>query len=60
MTSASKRNETIASAATTVLTTPHVDELGLKRIANRAGLSISLLPNGAIFASSMTRRLARS
>ena len=32
------------------LTTPRADELGLLRIANRTGFSISLLPNGAIFA----------
>ena len=32
------------------LTTPREDDLRLTRIANRTGLSISLLPNGAIFA----------
>jgi 1,2-beta-oligoglucan phosphorylase len=32
------------------LTTPRQDDLGLARIVNEAGLSISLLPNGAIFA----------
>ena len=31
-------------------TTPREDDLRLTRIANRTGLSISLLPNGAIFA----------
>ena len=30
--------------------TPREEDLGLTRIANRTGLSISLLPNGAIFA----------
>ena len=35
---------------TTILTTPDIDDLGLKRIVNRSGLSISLLPNGAVFA----------
>jgi len=34
---------------TAVLTTPHIDDLGLKRIVNRSGLSIGLLPNGAVF-----------
>ena len=33
-----------------ILTTPRRDELDLLRIANGAGLSISLLPSGAIFA----------
>src|SRR5271169_598979 len=32
------------------LATPRRDELGLRRIVNWSGLSISLLPNGAIFA----------
>lgn len=32
------------------ITTPRMDDLGLSRIANRAGVSISLLPNGAVFA----------
>src|ERR1700730_7118616 len=31
-------------------TTPRDDNLGLHRIENRAGLSISVLPNGCIFA----------
>jgi len=34
---------------TAVLTTPHIDDLGLTRIANRSGLSIAMLPNGAVF-----------
>src|SRR6185437_2584177 len=33
-----------------ILTTPRRDALGLTRIANGAGLSIGLLPSGAIFA----------
>jgi len=32
------------------LTTPRRDDLGLRRIGNAAGLAISLLPNGGIFA----------
>ena len=36
-------------------TTPREEDLGLTRIANRTGLSISLLPNGAIFAIEHTR-----
>src|SRR5271166_22785 len=35
---------------TETLTTPRQDNLGLARIVNGAGFSISLLPNGAIFA----------
>ena len=37
-------------------TTPREEDLGLTRIANRTGLSISLLPNGAIFAIERTQR----
>ena len=33
-----------------ILTTPRRDELDLLRIANGSGLSVSLLPTGAIFA----------
>jgi cellobiose phosphorylase len=33
-----------------MLTTPRRDDLGLMQIANSAGLSISLLPSGAVFA----------
>jgi len=32
------------------LTTPHRDDLELLRIANGSGLSVSVLPTGAIFA----------
>jgi cellobiose phosphorylase len=35
--------------ASITFATPGVDELGLEQIANREGLSIGLLPNGAIF-----------
>ncbi len=38
-----------------ILTTPRENDLGLARIANRTGLSISLLPNGAVFAIEHTR-----
>jgi 1,2-beta-oligoglucan phosphorylase len=38
-----------------ILTTPRQDDLDLTRISNRAGLSISLLPNGMIFAIEHTR-----
>ena len=33
-----------------ILTTPHRDDLALLRIANGSGLSVSVLPTGAIFA----------
>ncbi|MGH6921811.1 MAG: cellobiose phosphorylase, partial [Geminicoccaceae bacterium] len=33
-----------------IVTTPRDDDLGLRRIANRTGLSISVLPNGCVFA----------
>src|SRR3984885_5902243 len=33
-----------------ILTTPHRDDLGLLRIANGSGLSVSVQPTGAIFA----------
>jgi cellobiose phosphorylase len=38
-----------------ILTTPRRDDLDLLRIANGAGLSISLLPSGAIFAIEHTQ-----
>jgi cellobiose phosphorylase len=38
-----------------ILTTPRRDDLGLLRIANGAGLSISFLPTGAIFAIEHTQ-----
>jgi cellobiose phosphorylase len=34
----------------TILPTPRVDDLGLARICNRTGLSITCLPTGAVFA----------
>ena len=40
---------TMPDAGTIALTTPQIDDLGLARIVNRRGLSISRLPNGAIF-----------
>ncbi len=39
----------MSGSPTAVLTTPHIDDLGLERIVNRSGLSIGLLPNGAVF-----------
>ena len=39
----------MSGSPTTILTTPHIDDLGLERIVNRSGLSIGLLPNGAVF-----------
>ncbi len=40
----------MSKSSTECLTTPRRDDLGLVQIANSAGLSISLLPSGAIFA----------
>lgn len=40
---------------TEIMTTPRRDDLGLTRISNSVGLSISLLPNGAIFAIEHTK-----
>jgi cellobiose phosphorylase len=45
--------------ATETLIMPHQDDLGLMRIVNRAGLSISRLPNGAIFALEHTGKSRR-
>ncbi len=42
-----------------ILTTPRRDDLDLLRIANGAGLSISLLPSGAIFAIEHTQPARR-
>jgi cellobiose phosphorylase len=39
----------MSGSATTILTTPRIEDLGLERIVNRSGLSIGLLPNGAVF-----------
>jgi 1,2-beta-oligoglucan phosphorylase len=38
-----------------ILTTPRRDDLDLVRIANRSGLSVSILPTGAIFAIEHTQ-----
>src|SRR6516225_5439686 len=40
----------MSNSSTEILTTPRRDDLGLVQIANSAGMSISLLPTGAIFA----------
>ena len=45
----------MSHASVEILTTPRRDELGLLRIANGAGLSVSVLPSGAIFAIEHTR-----
>src|SRR5208337_3218610 len=46
---------TMLKSSEAILTTPREGDLGLARIANRTGLSISLLPNGAIFAIEHTQ-----
>ena len=38
-----------------ILTTPRRDDLDLSRIANGSGLSVSVLPSGAIFAIEHTQ-----
>ena len=45
----------MSHASIEFLTTPRRDELGLLRIANGSGLSVSLLPSGAIFAIEHTQ-----
>ena len=40
----------MSNSATEILATPRRDDLGLLRIANGSGLSVSVLPTGAIFA----------
>src|SRR5271157_767421 len=40
----------MSHSSTDILVTPRQDDLGLTRIVNGAGFSISLLPSGAIFA----------
>src|SRR5688500_5016117 len=45
-----ERSRMTRAPAARTLTTPRDDDLGLRRIANRAGLSIGVLPNGCIFA----------
>ena len=39
----------MSNSSTEILTTPRQDDLGLVQITNSAGISISLLPSGAIF-----------
>src|SRR5271157_5881997 len=46
---------TMLKSSEAILTTPREGDLGLARIANRTRLSISLLPNGAIFAIERTQ-----
>lgn len=45
----------MVDASIQILTTPRRDELDLLRIANSAGLSISVLPSGAVFAIEHTQ-----
>ena len=45
----------MSHASIEILTTPRRDELGLRRIANESGLSVSVLPTGAIFAIEHTQ-----
>src|SRR5262245_5149747 len=40
----------MTSTGTRTCTTPRDNDLGLRRIANAAGLSVSVLPNGCLFA----------
>jgi cellobiose phosphorylase len=40
----------MSNSSTEILTTPRRDDLGLVQITNSAGISVSLLPSGAIFA----------
>jgi 1,2-beta-oligoglucan phosphorylase len=40
----------MSNSSEEILTTPRRDDLGLVQIANSAGVSVSLLPSGAIFA----------
>jgi len=39
----------VAESETRTLSTPRADDLGLRRLRNRCGFQISLLPNGAVF-----------
>src|SRR5262245_16410823 len=45
----------MSHSPTEILVLPRLDDLGLMHVANKAGLSISLLPNGAIFAIEHTQ-----
>jgi 1,2-beta-oligoglucan phosphorylase len=49
----------MSHSPTEILMTPRQDDLGLVRVVNRAGFSISRLPNGAIFAMEHTRESRR-
>ncbi len=40
----------MSNSSTEILTTPRRDDLGLVQIANSTGVSVSLMPSGAIFA----------
>ena len=40
----------MSNSSTEILTTPGRDDLGLLQIANSAGITVSFLPSGAIFA----------
>src|SRR5271157_5787302 len=42
--------EGMSNSSEEILTTPRREDLGLVQIANSAGVSVSLLPSGAIFA----------
>jgi len=44
------RGQAMANSLIEILTTPRRDDLGLTQIANSAGISVSVLPSGAIFA----------
>src|SRR6478736_8130338 len=46
-------------APTEILTTPRQDDLGLVRIVNRVGFSVSVLPNGTIFTMEHTQERRR-
>jgi hypothetical protein len=50
----------MARPATRIVTTPREGDLGLRRITNRAGMSISVLPNGCIFAIEHQRERDRT
>ena len=49
----------MSKSPTDVMTTPRQNDLGLVRIANRSGITVSLLPNGAIFALEHTQGSGR-
>jgi len=49
----------MSDSSTEILATPRQDDLGLVRVANRVGFSISLLPGGAIFTMEHTQESRR-